>query len=128
MTDQVREHLAEFDDLWYKCFRYRGVQREHHKEEFRKKWTRKMDRMLTVYNNYDIAVHKAEMRAEHAETKQMALQTELAKLVQENANLKEEITRLRQNGHPQTEMHRPTGGTDGTQAASQPNAGPDPGI
>ena len=100
MTDQVREHLAEFDDVWFRCFKYRGVLRERYKQEFRKQWTRKMDRMLTVYNNYDTAIHKAEMRAEKELTKRMAAQTELAKSVQEIANLKEEITRLRQNGHP----------------------------
>ena len=128
MTDQVREHLAEFDDVWFRCFKYRGVLRERYKQEFRKQWTRKMDRMLTVYNNYDTAIHKAEMRAEKELTKRMAAQTELAKSVQENANLKEEITRLRQNGGAQTEMHRPTGGTGGAQAPSGPNDGPDTGI
>ena len=128
MTEQVREHLAEFDDLWYKCFRYRGVQRERYKEDFRKQWTRKMDRMLTVYNNYDIAVHKAEMRAEHELKKRMAAQTELAKVTQENAHLKEENAKLRQNGGPQAEMREPATGTGGTQEPYESNAGPHTGI
>ena len=128
MSEQVREHLAEFDHAWEMCFSSRGARRNKWKLEFRKQWTRKMGRMLTVYNNYDTAIHNAQMAEMRENSRKRRLQTENAKLVQEVANLKEEITRLRQNGGAQTEMHRPTGGTGGAQAPSGPNDGPDTGI
>ena len=128
MTDQVREHLTEFDELWFRCFRYRGIQRDHYKEEFRKQWTRKMDRMLTVYNNYDTAIHKAQMAEQRETAKRMGFQTEVAKLTQENANLKDEIVSLRQNGGPQTTVRPPNGGTGGTQATNEHPVGSSTGI
>ena len=128
MTDQVREHLEEFDELWFRCFKYRGKIRENYQIEFRKQWTRKMDRMLTVYNNYDTAIHKAQMAEQRETTRAMQLQTEVANLTQTVANLREENANLRQNGRPQTEMHWPAGGTGGAQTAPEPNAGPDTGI
>ena len=87
-----------------------------------------MGRMLTVYNNYDTAIHNAQMAEARENSRKRRLQTENAKLVQEIANLKEENARLRQNGGPQAEMREPAAGTGGTQEPSELNAGPHTGI
>ena len=127
-SEQTRQHLAEFDNFWEKCFSYRGRRRDGYKRDFAIQLTQKLQRMLTVYNNYDTAIHRAEMAQMRENAKARRLQTEVAKLTLTNSNLKDEIVSLRQNGGPQATVRPSNGGTGGTQEPNEHPVGSSTGI
>ena len=127
-TEQCLEHLREFDELWGLLFHYRGRRRECVKREFASLFARKFQRMLTVYNNYDTAIHNAEMNHQRALGKNRQLQTEVAKLTQDNAHLKEQIMKISQNGRSEASLRAAGRGVRAIEAENDSIVGSGAGI
>ena len=121
MSEQCREHLVEFDVLWERCFRYRGRCRDHYKKEFLQHLTKKIQRLLTVFNNYDRAIHVAEMDAQR-------YQKRATDLERENTNLREQIIRLSQNGGSEASLRAAGRGVRAIEAKNDSIVGSGAGI